>query len=295
MALNHSNSNNSGLKAIIVVLILLLLGSLAYIYKIKNESAEIQTNLVSEKAKLQADLEAKIAEYEKAIADNTALKSELEAEQAKMVDLLEKLNKSKGDATSMAKFKLQYFQLKKDMDNLVAENNTLKEKNIRLTKNLDSTNVVLTDAKIKIDTLNNQKTSLVKTVEKGQKLSILNLQTIAVKQKSSGKQVNTDKASRADLLKISFTIAENQIAKKGDRIYYIQVIDSKNNVLGEKKNEAFGSNYLSYSFTKTIQYENKTVIVQEDLPVKNIFGGSYFVNVFDKDGNLVAKSNFSLR
>ena len=61
MALNHSNSNNSGLKAIIVVLILLLLGSLAYIYKIKNESAEIQTNLVSEKAKLQADLEAKIA------------------------------------------------------------------------------------------------------------------------------------------------------------------------------------------------------------------------------------------
>ena len=43
------------------------------------------------------------------------------------------------------------------MDNLVAENNTLKEKNIRLTKNLDSTNVVLTDAKIKIDTLNNQK------------------------------------------------------------------------------------------------------------------------------------------
>jgi hypothetical protein len=295
MALNHSNSNNSGLKAIIVVLILLLLGSLAYIYKIKNESAEIQTNLVSEKAKLQADLEAKIAEYEKAIADNTALKSELEAEQAKMVDLLEKLKKSKGDATSMAKFKLQYFQLKKDMDNLVAENNTLKEKNIRLTKNLDSTNVVLTDAKIKIDTLNNQKTSLVKTVEKGQKLSILNLQTIAVKQKSSGKQVNTDKASRADLLKISFTIAENQIAKKGDRIYYIQVIDSKNNVLGEKKNEAFGSNYLSYSFTKTIQYENKTVIVQEDLPVKNIFGGSYFVNVFDKDGNLVAKSNFSLR
>lgn len=295
MALNHSNSNNSGLKAIIVVLILLLLGSLAYIYKIKNESAEIQTNLVSEKAKLQADLEAKIAEYEKAIADNTALKSELEAEQAKMVDLLEKLKKSKGDATSMAKFKLQYFQLKKDMDNLVAENNTLKEKNIRLTKNLDSTNVVLTDAKIKIDTLNNQKTSLVKTVEKGQKLSILNLQTIAVKQKSSWKQLNTDKASIADLLKISFTIAENQIAKKGDRIYYIQVIDSKNNVLGEKKNEAFGSNYLSYSFTKTIQYENKTVIVQEDLPVKNIFGGSYFVNVFDKDGNLVAKSNFSLR
>jgi hypothetical protein len=41
---------------------------------------------------------------------------------------------------------------------------------------------------------------------------------------------------RADVLKISFTIAENQIAKSGDKVYYVQVIDSKNNVLGDKEN-----------------------------------------------------------
>jgi hypothetical protein len=48
-------------------------------------------------------------------------------------------------------------------------------------------------------------------------------------------QIETDKARRADVLKISFTIAENQIAKSGDKVYYVQVIDSKNNVLGDKK------------------------------------------------------------
>lgn len=295
MELNQSNPRNSGLKAAVVVLSLLLLGSLAYMYKLKNDSTEVETKLTSEKGKLQAELEAKIAEYDKAIADNTALKGELEEEQAKMVELLEKLKKSEGDAASMAKFKSQYFQLKKDMDNLVAENNSLKEKNVKLTKDLDSTTVVLSDARVQIDTLNNQKTSLAKTVEKGQKLSILNLQTLAVKQRSSGKQIDTDKASKADVLKISFTIAENQIAKTGDRSYYVQVIDSKSNVLGEKKMETYGDNYLSYSFAKTIKYENKTVTVQEDLPVKNIVGGAYFVNVFDKDGNLVAKSSFTLR
>lgn len=295
MELNQSNPRNSGLKAAVVVLSLLLLGSLAYMYKLKNDSTEVETKLTSEKGKLQAELEAKIAEYDKAIADNTALKGELEEEQAKMVELLEKLKKSEGDAVSMAKFKSQYFQLKKDMDNLVAENNSLKEKNVKLTKDLDSTTVVLTDARVQIDTLNNQKTSLAKTVEKGQKLSILNLQTLAVKQRSSGKQIDTDKASKADVLKISFTIAENQIAKTGDRSYYVQVIDSKSNVLGEKKMETYGDKYLSYSFAKTIKYENKTVTVQEDLPVKNIVGGAYFVNVFDKDGNLVAKSSFTLR
>lgn len=295
MELNQSNPRNSGLKAAVVVLSLLLLGSLAYMYKMKNDSTEVESKLTTEKGKLQAELEAKIAEYDKAIGDNTALKGELEEEQAKMVELLEKLKKSEGDVASMAKFKAQYFQLKKEMDNLVAENNTLKEKNVKLTKDLDSTNVVLTDARVQIDTLNNQKTNLSKTVEKGQKLSILNLQTLAVKQRSSGKQVDTDKASRADVLKISFTIAENQIAKTGDRTYYVQVIDSKSNVLGEKKSETYGDKFLSYSFVKTIKYENKTVTVQEDLPVKNISGGAYFVNVFDKDGNLVAKSNFTLR
>jgi hypothetical protein len=32
--------------------------------------------------------------------------------------------------------------------------------------------------------------------------------------RSSGKQIETDKASRADVLKISFTIAENQMANQ---------------------------------------------------------------------------------
>jgi KaiC/GvpD/RAD55 family RecA-like ATPase len=53
--------------------------------------------------------------------------------------------------------------------------------------------------------------------------------------RNSGKQIETDKASRADVLKISFTIAENQIAKSGDKVYYVQVIDSKNNVLRDRK------------------------------------------------------------
>ena len=118
---------------------------------------------------------------------------------------------------------------------------------------------------------------------------------MAVKQRSSGKQIDTDKATRADVLKISFTIAENQVAKTGDRTYFVQVIDSKNNVLGDKKTEAFGTTYLPYSFQKTVKYENKTVQVQEDLPVKSISAGTYFVNVFDKNGELVSKNSFQLR
>jgi hypothetical protein len=39
------------------------------------------------------------------------------------------------------------------------------------------------------------------------------------------------------MLRISYTIAENQVAQSGTKSYYVQVIDSKNNVLGDKKSE----------------------------------------------------------
>lgn len=298
MELNQSNSRNSGLKVVVVILALLLMGSLAYVYKLQQDKDAVDSSLsktLTEKEKFQAELESKIAEYDIAIADNTALKGELEEEQAKIMELLEKIKKSDGSVAELSKYKTQYVKLKREMDNLIAENNVLKANNSKLTKNLDSTNVVLTNAKTANDTLVAKNQNLSKTVEKAQRLSVLNLTTLAVKQKSSGKQINTDKANKADVLKIGFTIAENQVAKTGDRTYYVQVIDSKNNVLGEKKTETFGTTYLPYSFQKTIKYENKTVQVQEDLSVKNISSGTYFVNVFDKKGELVSKSNFQLK
>lgn len=298
MELNQSNSRNSGLKVVVLILVLLLMGTLAYVYKLQQDKDAVDSSLsktLTEKEKFQAELESKIAEYDIAIADNTALKGELEEEQAKIMELLEKIKKSDGSVAELSKYKTQYVKLKREMDNLIAENNVLKANNSKLTKNLDSTNVVLKNAKTANDTLAAKNENLSKTVEKAQRLSVLNLTTLAVKQKSSGKQINTDKASKADVLKIGFTIAENQVAKTGDRTYYVQVIDSKNNVLGEKKTETFGTTYLPYSFQKIFKYENKTVQVQEDLSVKNITSGTYFVNVFDKKGELVSKSSFQLK
>jgi predicted XRE-type DNA-binding protein len=105
------------------------------------------------------------------------------------------------------------------------------------------------------------------------------MKTSAYKVRNSGKQIETDKARRADVLKISFTIAENQLQNQVIK-YYVQVIDSKNNVLGDKKIIDFGADTLTYSFMTTVKYENKTVQVTENLPGKG--KGTYFVNVFDK-------------
>lgn len=292
----ENKQNNSGLKAAVVVLALLLLGSIGYIFTLKGSHKDDITKLTSEKTTLANDLKAKIAEYDVLIAQDNALKEDFEAQKAEMSKLLEELEKSKGDAAAMTRYKNEYFRLKREMDNLVAENKLLKEQNIALTSSLDSTNVVLDEAKKYTDTLLTQNDNLTKTVDKGSKLAVLNLNVLAVKERSSGKQIETDKASRADKLKISFLIAENQIAKSGDRTYYVQVIDSKNNILGEKQTIPMGDDLsLTYSFITKVKYENKTVQVNEELSGDNFEAGTYFVNVFNSNGDNVSKTSFSLR
>ena len=204
------------------------------------------------------------------------------------------MKRSNGSVANLQKFKSQYFVLESKMKSLVAENEGLKVQNGTLTVQRDSIENIKNEAVKDNQTLATQNGELSKTVEKAQKLTVLNLKTLAFKQRSSGKQIDTEKASRADVLKISFTIAENAVAKAGDKTYQIQVIDNNNNVLGDKKIENYGEKSLTYSFAKTITYQNKTVDITEDLPVKDLSGGSYFVNVFDK-GELVSKTSFTLK
>jgi hypothetical protein len=290
----EQQKSNSSLKAIIIILSILLVGSLTYMYKMSTDNEQTEKTLMSDKEALLNDLNAAKASYDAAIAENSGLKTELEAERAKIEQLIAEVQKSKGDVASLSRYKRDYLKLKGDMDKLMAENKRLKGENESLTVERDSTRNALDESRRYNDTLVNQNTDLAKTVEKASKLTILNLRTESFKERSSGKLVATDKASRVDKLKISFTIAANEVAKSGSRMYYVQIIDSKNNVLGEKKTEVFGDYTLTYSFTTNVAYQNKTTEVSEMLPGKDFAKGTYFVNVFDKD-QLVANSSFTLR
>ncbi|AWI26489.1 hypothetical protein [Flavobacterium pallidum] len=295
----ENQRSNSSLKAVVVVLALLLLGSLAYIFKMTTDAKKLETEVTtvkSEKDNLLDSLAIVKNTYEQAIKDKTEVSDELIAEREKVVNLIADLQKSKGDAASLRKYREQYNALQVNMKKLVAENEELKKQNETLTVQRDSTVVALGQSKKYNDTLVVQNENLAKTVEKGSKLVVMNLRTQAIKQRSSGKQIETEKASRADKLKVCFAVAANAIAKSGDKTYYVQIIDSKNNVIGDKKTETFGDMTLTYSFTTVVPYNNQAVDVCEYLDGngKDFAKGSYFVNIFDKS-ELVSKTSFTLK
>jgi hypothetical protein len=83
---------------------------------------------------------------------------------------------------------------------------------------------VLGESKKYNEALTGQNEELSRVVEKAAKLTVLNTRGSAFKLKSSGKEVSTDKASRADVLRISYncrksscTIRDKIILRSGYR------------------------------------------------------------------------------
>ena len=293
----ENQNNNSGLKSLVIVLSVLFALSLVYIYKLTTDVNSTETKLattLSEKDQVMKDLKDLKTTYDAAIAENTSMSDELIAEREKVVALMADLKKSNGDVASMAKYKKQYLALESKMKGLVAENETLKKDNTVLKVQRDSTIVVLDESKKTNKELTGQNENLTKTVEKGSKLAIVNLKSSAFIVRSSGKEIATDKASRADILKVSFTIAENSIAKSGDRKYYVQVIDSKNNVMGERQTERFADKTLTYSYIANVKYDNKTVDVVNNIKADKLEKGMFYVNIFD-NGQLISNAIFTLK
>ena len=111
----ENQKSSSGLKAIIAVLAVLLVGSLVYIFKMTSDANVVETELkttLTEKESVMKDLGELKATYDAAIAENTSMSDELIQERDKVVNLMNDLSKSKGDVASMEKYKKQYFALR---------------------------------------------------------------------------------------------------------------------------------------------------------------------------------------
>ena len=296
---NQEQKSNS--KPIIIVLSVLLASAVGYIFKLNNDNNVDKANFKTEISTVtteKVELEKKLLEldqnYQDAVAKNETISEELKAEHEKAVSLLGQLRKSNGSVASLSKIKAEYNELKVKMDSLMAENQILSKQNESLKFKVDSTDYALKETTKNVEELNYKNASLSSLVEKASQLTLVNLKGTALNVKNSGKEIVSDKASRANVIRVSFTVAENQIASSGTKKYYIQVIDSQNNIIGDNKTEYFGEEFLTYSFISNFNFSNKTIDVVKDLAVSKLEKGTYFVNIFDKK-SLVCKSSFMLK
>ncbi len=292
-----NNTSNTGLKVALGILIALFLGTGFYTSKLYNDKKENEAQLTKEKQMVMNDLSAMAAQYDAAISDNEVTNDKLLDAKDRIQGLMDSLKTSQASVSSLWRYRQKFTNLQKEMDVLLAQNDELRVENSLLATTLDSTRVQLVERNVFTDSLLVQNTQLANVVEDASVLSAVGLKGFGVIERSSGKLIPTERASRSDKIRVCFTVAKNKLVEVGDQELYVQVIDPKNNVIGVNEQIQFDEKTLNYSVVSKFNYEQRNLNVCEFVASKDKNGfekGRYMVNVFNKK-DLVSTSEFTLK
>lgn len=264
-----------GGQAVIIALALLLLGSLGFnIYQYtqqKKSTEEIQLVNVNLKdtenarVQLQQQFDDLSYDYEMAktqLSMRDSILTERDSEiAAKQNEIQSILNKKNATESELGKAQKLINSLNGDISRYKQEIAVLQAQNDSLMVTVDTLNI------------QHQRISGELLAEKGRAdenernlrttFSISNYQITGLKVRSSGKEVETDKAKRIDKIRVSFDLDPNQYAESGEKQIYIAIFkpDGK---LGKFKNaspgqlETWANGTVDYSDMVNFNYQQGT-------------------------------------
>ena len=301
---SEGNKKSKTLLIVLVGSLLLLnifLGMKLYTGSKDNKILEDEVvDVTEEKMELESILAKTEADLATFSSQNSELseiveqqKTELQEKVEKIRMLLSRPNISKAELNGI---KLELVNLKIYTKKIEYKNDSMANVNQLLTAEnaeVKQTLVVREEAYVE---LTKEKD---KIQEIGSRLKARGFSISAIKIKNSGKEVETSKASRADALKIGFTIDDNKLATAGQKEIYIKIIDPALNTMVEQASTSglFSHNGKSsvYTLKKVVDYKNDAVFQTVVWKKGSDFeAGNYAIELF-ADGTFIGGGKFNLK
>ena len=294
-----------GSSKIFMILSILLAGVSVFLgYQLYNQKEIIKTQVVEiEKKSSEYDLaKSELAElkgkFDSLTTDNTQLQSQLDLEKEKIAELEEMIEKYKGDAVALNKARRELQTIRgliksylRQIDSLNTANQNLQAEKATVQKDLENEKGVTKQ-------LNDEKVALNQKVELGSKLKTYNVFANGVNEKGK-KEVVTSKSKKADKIRCCFTLAENSIAKAGERIVYMKITAPDGHVFANGSDDAnmftVNGQKQPYSAKKTINYDGKpSEVCMIFSKTKEFNEGKYKVEIFAEDV-MIGVTNLELK
>ena len=277
------SSNNNRAKILIGLLVVLLVSLAGYTYTLIQQNNETVLFLEADKAEVQKELEALVVSYNEILQDNKLKDKDLIAARDRVIVLLDSVKDYKANLSIITRYKAQVKGLKNERTQLFKRADSLLVVTQRLALEKDSTTAVLIKTIKVVDSVTTANTQLFNSLEKGALIGISNLDATAIIVRKGGKIKETKRATRADKIRVCYTIAPNTLAQAGDRVLYVQVINPDNNIIGDKSNITFGQDLLTYSKSESVFYENQALDVCAIIGTtgQDVLKGLYTINIFD--------------
>ncbi len=286
-----STKQNNGSKITIIILAILIAALAFFAYQNYQKNKSSEEALLEEKLQIQSELDAKIVELDKAIADNTSMESELTEAKNNIMAFRDSVKDLKTlNYKIIRRYKNKLAVLEATNKKLLHVADSLKTANFELAVEVDSAHAniakqaeVIQQQTYKNDSLAALNNNLADKVTKGAALKISNVKAIAMKERHNGQLKETTRASRTDAFRTSFTIRENAIAESGTKTAHIVIQDAAGKVIGgvESFTDIDGQE-IRFTDTTDVNYENQDmeVIAVSNVPNNSIVKGDYYIKVY---------------
>lgn len=292
------NRSNTGLLLLVV---LLLISNVVMLWMLMQRNREVEqtqqqvATITSEKDNVTELLENMLASYDTLKTENEQITTEMDAQKAQIEQLLDQVKRGNYD---LSKAKKEAETLRRIMKGYVATIDSLNQANQLLTAENVTIRQELGEVKGQREALQTKATEMEGKLNRGSILHTTSISAGAAFMRNNGKQVDTDRAKRAEMIKCCFTLGENRVTNAGDKTLYMRVIAPDGKVLpATEPDNRFTFNGIQgeYSARRDVNYQNQPVDVcifwngSQALPA-----GDYVVELYESGGQ-VAKTLFKLK
>ena len=272
-----------------------------------------RSSLKSEKEALEAEKEMQRLDFQAEVDSLMKVHNELKESYGELsLELAEKDSIIQADAVEIKKLldsQWDYNRIKKKLANL----QTISQRYVRQMDSLYTVNreLVAENERIREEfqaerrqntNLTRQKEELTNKVNQAATMKISNYRAKAVRFKGSGKESDTDRASRAERIRIDFNVAANELIEPGTKLFYVRIADPKRAIISKGTGDeySFKSNGETLQFTEKVRvnYDGTETAVRAYYTKPDAYElmpGTYFIDVYEQGGKVIGQTTVDLK
>lgn len=295
----EKNRENRLLIIIIFVLaILLVLLGWQYWKQKQNTVIQVQASTASRDS-VRSDLINLQADYASLKTSDQGIQSQLNSKKDTIAFLLQQAEKYKDDPYIIAKLKKETETLRSIMKDYVKDIDSLNTLNKELTSEKNQAVESLKTEKTHSGELENQNVKLKDVVATGSMLAATNITVEGVHFRFGNKESVTDKAKKAEKIKLQFTVTANRIAKGGNKNIYVRILTPDGKELSKTGDASsifkFEGTKGYYDALQTVDYANQDLsLVMYCESTAGFIPGNYIIKLYS-DGSEMGEATLILK
>ena len=172
--------------------------------------------------------------------------AEISAQRDKINGLITKV---KNGNWALAKAKKESETLRTIMKGYIATIDSINQLNIALTEENVAMRERVEEVQDRNAKLERRQENMEEIIAAGKVLQCSDVSAVGMRLLSSGRQRETSRADRADMIKVCFTLLENAIADSGDKNLFLNIMGPDSTILSAEAG-------VNFSASRTIDYSN---------------------------------------